>query len=90
MREAWDGEEPAARARRAARVRALRAAERQDAALRRVGVAAGAAAQVDAAHLLQRAGGDLPGVDGRDRAGARAAPAHRPAHRPALRRSATA
>ena len=33
-------EEPAARARRAARVRALRAAERQDAAVRRVGLAA--------------------------------------------------
>ena len=85
MRGSVDGEEPAAGARRAARVRALRAAQRQDAALRRVGVAAGAAAQVDAAHLLQRAGRDLPGVDGRDRAGARGAPAHRPPHRPAVR-----
>ena len=46
-----------------------------------------AAAQVDAAHLLQRAGGDLPGVDGRDRAGAGRAPAARPAPRPAVRRA---
>jgi hypothetical protein len=37
MREAWDGEEPPARTRRAAGVRALRAAERQDLAVRRVG-----------------------------------------------------
>ena len=49
------------------------------------GLAPRAAAQVDAAHLLQRAGGDLPGVDGRDRAGARDPPAARPPHRPAVR-----
>ena len=40
MREAWDRQEPAAGARCAARVRALRAAQRQDAALRGVGLAA--------------------------------------------------
>ena len=80
-----DGEEPAAGARRAARVRALHPAQRQDAALRRVGVAPGAAAQVDAAHLLQRAGRDLPRLDGRARAGAGRAPAHRPPHRAAVR-----
>ena len=66
-----DGEEPAARLGRAARVRALRAAQRQGAAPGRVGQLPGPAAQVDAAHLLQRAGGDLPGVDGRDRPGPR-------------------
>src|SRR3970282_66111 len=40
---------------------------------------------MDAADLLQRAGGDLPGVDGRGRPGAGGTPAHRPPHRPALR-----
>ena len=48
MRESWDGEEPAAGPGRPARVRAVRAAEREDAALRGVGIAAVAASQVDA------------------------------------------
>ena len=83
-------QEPAARARRAARVRALRAAEREDAAVRRIGIAPRAAAQVDAAHLLQRAGRDLPGVDGRVRAGPRGASAARRATSARPASSATA
>src|SRR5687768_3603260 len=42
---------------------------------------------MDAAHLLQRAGGNLPGVDGRDLRRTRAAPAHRPAPWSAMRDS---
>jgi hypothetical protein len=45
----------------------------------------GAAAQVDAAHLFQRAGRDLSRLDGRARAGAGRAPAYRPSHRAAVR-----
>src|SRR6185503_10869109 len=41
--------------------------------------------QVGDAHLLQRAGGDLPRVDGRARAGAGAAPAARAPHGPSVR-----
>ena len=68
-------EEPVARARRAARVRPLRAAQRQGRPLPRDRPADRARAQVDDADVLQRAGGDLPRVDGRGGAGARGAPA---------------
>src|SRR6186997_1391333 len=42
---------------------------------------------MDAAHLLQRTGGNFPRLDGRNRAGAGGASAHRPLHRPAVRHS---
>jgi thymidylate synthase ThyX len=57
-------EEQAARPWRAARICALRGAEFQGPAAGRIGSVHRAAAQVDAAHVLQRAGRDLPGVDG--------------------------
>ena len=85
MNDAWSGQERVAGARRPARVRALRPAEREDIAVHRIGIAAGAAAQVDDAQLLQRAGGDLSRHDGRDRSGAIGPSAHRPAYRPAVR-----
>src|SRR5678816_465256 len=42
---------------------------------------------MDASDLLQRAGGNLPCLDGRNRAGAGGTSAHRPLHRPAVRHS---
>ena len=80
-------EEPAAGARCAARARALRAPQREGAAAGGVGVVPRAPAQVDAPHLFQRAGGDLPRVDGRDRAGAGGPPAAREVPRSAVRAS---
>ena len=62
-----------ARPRRAPRNRAVPAAERESHSPRRNRLAAAPAAQVDDAHLLQRAGRDLPGLDGRGRAGPRGA-----------------
>ena len=55
------------------RNRAVSAAERESHSPRRNRIAAAPAAQVDHAHLLQRAGRDLPGLDGRGRAGPRRA-----------------
>ena len=81
-----DREEPAARPGRADRVRPLRPAERQGGPLRRVGPPHRPAAQVDDAHLLQRAGRDLRGVDGGGGAGPRRPPPPGALHRSALRR----
>ena len=85
MREAWDAKNRLAGPGRAARVRAVRAAKREDAAVRGVGLPAVAPPQVDDAYLLQRPGGDLPGVDGRNRAGSRRPSGDRAAYRPPMR-----
>ncbi len=60
-------------------------AECEGAAPGGIGLVHRAAAQVDAAHLLQRAGRDLPGVDGRDQPGQGNPPAARALPRPAVR-----
>ncbi len=62
-------EERIAGPRHAARNRAVFAAQRKSHSPGRDRLAFASAAQVDDAHLLQRAGGDLPGLDGRGRAG---------------------
>ena len=81
-----DRQEPAARPGRADRVRPLRPAERQGGPLRGIGPSDRPAAQVDDAHLLQRAGGDLRGVDGGGGPGPRRPPPPGALHRSALRR----
>src|SRR6266404_3272268 len=78
------GEERTGRPRRTARDRSLSAAERESDSPRRVRLAAPPASQVDDADMLQRAGGDLPGLDGRGRAGPRRAPRARTLSRSTL------
>src|SRR5262245_25200490 len=78
---------PAAGARCSARVRPLRAAQREDASVRRIRLAPCAAAQMDAADLLQRAGGNLPRLNGRNSTGEGGASPYRPLHRSAVRHS---
>ncbi len=61
-----------------ARNRAVSFAEREGHPAGRVRLAAAPAAQVDDAHVFQRAGRDLSGLDGRGRAGPRRAAGSRP------------
>ena len=68
-----DRQERTAGSRRAARNCAVSLAEREVHSPRRNRLAAPSPAQVDHAHLLQRAGGDLSGLDGRSGAGPRRA-----------------
>ena len=85
IESAWARQEPPAGAGRASRESALPASERQGASLPREREPSLPGPQVGDAHLLQRAGGDLPRLDRRARAGAGPPPAAGPPHGSALR-----
>src|SRR4051794_4396094 len=77
-------EERASRSRRSAGDRALCSAECEIHSPGGVGIAPASATQVDDAHVLQRSGGDLPGIAGRSGAVGGGASAVRAVHRAAL------
>ena len=84
MEEAWTAKNELLDRGVPPRIRALSAAQRESDSPGRIGFAAASAAQMDHAHLLQRAGGNLSGFARRSAAGARRVSGARALSRPAL------